>query len=39
MTQLEINHEIPLSSRDEALLFLQDLESNPDSPLKTPQEA
>ena len=30
---------IPLSSRDEARLFLQDLESNPEFPLKTRQEA
>ena len=38
-TQLEKNHEIPPSSRDEALLFLKSLESNPESPLKTPQDA
>ena len=37
--QLEKNHEIPPSSRDEALLFLQGLESNPESSLKIPQEA
>ena len=37
--QLEKNHVIPLSSRDEARLFLQDLESNPEFPLKTRQEA
>ena len=35
----EKKHEIPSSSRDEALLFLQGLESNPESSLKTPQEA
>ena len=32
-------NEIPPSSQDEALLFLQGLESNPESSLKTPQEA
>jgi len=36
--QLEKNHEILPSSQDEALLFLQGLESNPESSLKTPQE-
>ena len=33
------NHEIPPSSQYDALLFLQGLESNPESSLKTPQEA
>ena len=37
--QLEKNHEFGPSSREEALLFLQGLESNPESPLKTTQEA
>ena len=37
--QLEKNHEIPPSFRYEALLFPQGLESNPESSLKTPQEA
>ena len=37
--QLEKNHKMPPSSRDEALLFLQGLESNPKSTLKTTQEA
>ena len=37
--QLEKNHEIRPSSRDEALIFLQGLESNPESSLQTPQEA
>ena len=37
--QLEKNHEILPSSRDKALLFLQGLESNPESSLQTPQEA
>ena len=32
-------HEISMSSLDEALLFLQGLESNPEPSLKTPQEA
>ena len=31
------NHEITPSSRDEALLFLQGVESNPESSLKTPR--
>ena len=39
VSQLEKNHEIPPSSRDEALLFLQGLESNRESLLKTPKEA
>ena len=39
MPQVEKNHEIPLASGDEALLFLQGLESNPEAPIKTPQEA
>ena len=34
--QLEKNHEIPPASPDEAILFLQGLESNPEFPLKTP---
>ena len=33
------NHEIPPSSQYDALLFLQGLESNPESSLKTLQEA
>ena len=33
------NDEIPPELRDEALLFLQGLESNPEASLKTPQEA
>ena len=37
--QLKENHEIPPSSQDEVLLFLQGLESNPESSLKTQQEA
>ena len=35
--QLEKNHEF--GPREEALLFLQGLESNPESPLKSTQEA
>jgi len=34
LPQLEKNHEISQSSPDEALLFLQDLKSNPEFPLK-----
>ena len=37
--QLEKNHKMPPSSRDEALLFLQGLQSSPKSTLKTTQEA
>ena len=37
--QLEKIHETPPSSRDEGLLFLHGLESNPESSLQTPQEA
>ena len=37
--QLEKTHETPPSSRDEGLLFLHGLESNPESSLQTPQEA
>ena len=36
--QLEKTHETPPSSRDEGLLFLHGLESNPESSLQTPQE-
>ena len=36
---LEKSHETPPSSRDEGLLFLHGLESNPESSLQTPQEA
>ena len=36
---LEKTHETPPSSRDEGLLFLHGLESNPESSLQTPQEA
>ena len=32
-------HETPQSSRDEGLLLLYGLESNPESSLQTPQEA
>ena len=37
--QLENTHETPQSSRDEGLLLLYGLESNPESSLQTPQEA
>ena len=37
--QLGKTHEMPPSSRDEGLLFLHGLESNPESSLQTPQEA
>ena len=37
--QLEKTHETPPSSRDEGLLFLHGLESNPESSIQTPQEA
>ena len=37
--QLEKTHEMPPSSRDEGLLFLPDLESNPESSLQTEEEA
>ena len=37
--QLEKNHKNPPLSQVEAILFLQGLESNPEFPLKTPQEA
>ena len=36
---LEKTHETPPSLRDEGLLFLHGLESNPESSLQTPQEA
>ena len=36
---LEKMHKTPLSSRDEDLLFLHGLESNPESSLQTPQGA
>ena len=36
---LEKTHEMPPSSRDEGLLFLHGLESNPESSIQTPQEA
>ena len=39
MPQLEKTHEMPLSSRDEGLLFLHGLESNTESSLQNPQEA
>ena len=38
-SQLEKTHVTPPSSRDEGLLFLHGLESNPESSLQTPQEA
>ena len=37
--QLGNTHETPQSSRDEGLLLLYGLESNPESSLQTPQEA
>ena len=37
--QLEKTHEMPLSSREEGLLFLHGLESNTESYLQNPQEA
>ena len=37
--QLENTHETPQSSRDEGLLLLYGLESNPESSVQTPQEA
>ena len=37
--QLEKTNKTPLSSRDEGLLFLHGLESNPESSLQTPQGA
>ena len=37
--QPEETHETPPSSRDEGLLLLYGLESNPESSLQTPQEA
>ena len=37
--QLEKTHETPQSSRNEGLLLLYGLESNPESSLQTPQEA
>ena len=36
LLQLEKKQEIPPSRPDEALPFLQGLESNPEFPLKTP---
>ena len=36
--QLEKTHEMPLSSREEGLLFLHGLESNTESYLQNPQE-
>ena len=36
--QLEKTHETPPSSRDEGLLFLHGLESNPESSLQTEEE-
>ena len=37
--QLENTHETPQSTRDEGLLLLYGLESNPESSIQTPQEA
>ena len=37
--QLKKNHKTPLSLGDEGLLFVRGLESNPESSLKTSQEA
>ena len=39
LAQLEETPETPPSSRDDGLLFLHLLESNPESSLQTPQEA